>query len=81
MKYLGSMSVGAIIDELGGTAKVAEELGKDQPLVSNWRARGRIPSDWWPALINLAKRSNTPGITFERLAAVQAPRTAAEARP
>jgi hypothetical protein len=74
------MSVDALIDELGGTAAVAGAVGVDAPVVSNWRARGRIPADWWPAIIKFAKSKDLRGVTFERLASVQAPRVTDEAR-
>jgi hypothetical protein len=63
-----------IIDALGGTKKVAEGLGIDLPVVSNWRERG-IPPRRWPAILDLAKRNKVKEVTFDRLA-----RTAAEER-
>jgi hypothetical protein len=74
------MSAGAIIDELGGTTLVSKELGTETSVVANWRARGSIPSSWWSPIVELAKRRKAKGITFERLAEVQARRPAAEAR-
>lgn len=73
------MSVEAIIDELGGTQAVADKLGKEPSLVSNWRARGRIPSDWWPFLIEFAKEKRITGVTFDRLAKAQRPLVEARA--
>jgi hypothetical protein len=72
------MSVATIIDELGGTTAVAVAIGVDAPVVSNWRRRGRIPSDWWPALVEFARRKDLSGITFDRLASVQLPRRETE---
>lgn len=38
-------SVDALIDALGGTSKVADMAGVGLSAVSNWKARGRIPSE------------------------------------
>lgn len=38
-------SVGALIDELGGTGAVAVLTGFGSSAVSNWRSRGRIPAE------------------------------------
>lgn len=38
-------TVGAVIDELGGTAAVAALTGLGSSTVSNWRSRGRIPAE------------------------------------
>ncbi len=38
-------TVGAVIDELGGTASVAALTGLGSSTVSNWRSRGRIPAE------------------------------------
>jgi hypothetical protein len=61
------MSVAKLIEDLGGTTAVAEALGAEPPVVSNWRTRG-IPPKRWPALVEFAKKSKIQGITFERLA-------------
>jgi len=65
------MSVAKLIDDLGGTTAVAEAVGASAPVVSNWRARGRIPSERWAAIVDFAKKSRVQGITFERLARMQ----------
>jgi hypothetical protein len=72
------MSVEAIINELGGTAAVAEAVGTNSSTVCNWRTRKRIPADWWPALVRFGEERGKP-ITFDRLAEVQAPRAEARA--
>lgn len=71
------MSVETIIDDLGGTAAVAEGVGTNVSTVCNWRTRKRIPADWWPALVRIGKRK---GITLDRLAEAQAPRAPERAR-
>jgi hypothetical protein len=76
VKYTAGMSVAEIIDDLGGTTAVAEAVGVAAPVVSNWRARDRIPADRWAALVELAKdKGKGKAISFEKLAAL-----AAEAR-
>lgn len=52
-----------IIDALGGTKAVADQLKCGLSAVSNWR-RARIPSDRWPAIV-----AGFDGITYEQLAA------------
>lgn len=44
------------IEELGGSAKVAEELGLPVNVVSNWKKRG-IAWPWRARVADLAKRS------------------------
>lgn len=62
---------GRIIDELGGTARVADGLGIEfASTVSNWRERG-IPPARWPALMELARAQRAKSITWERLARTQ----------
>lgn len=38
-------SVDAIVTALGGTTAVASLAGVSLPAVSNWKVRGRIPTD------------------------------------
>jgi DNA-binding transcriptional regulator YdaS (Cro superfamily) len=77
VKYTLGMSDGAdIIDKLGGTTKVAEGLGINPPVVSNWRERG-IPPKRWPAILGLAKRNKVKGVTLDRLARAGTPERAA----
>jgi DNA-binding transcriptional regulator YdaS (Cro superfamily) len=38
-------SVDEVIEALGGTQRSAEQLGVLPTAVSNWKARGKIPSD------------------------------------
>jgi len=40
-------TVDSIIDTFGGTNAVARQLGVGPPAVSNWRAAGAIPSEWF----------------------------------
>ena len=40
-------SVDEIISALGGTAATAELAGVGSPAVSNWKARGSIPAEYF----------------------------------
>lgn len=46
-EYFGTMltTVDAVIETLGGTSAVADLAGVRLSAVSNWKARGRIPSE------------------------------------
>jgi hypothetical protein len=46
-EYSGGMfeTVAAVIDALGGNAKVGALVGVGASAVSNWRTRGRIPAE------------------------------------
>lgn len=72
-------SPGSVIDALGGTGKVAEELGLGAPTVSGWRERG-IPASRWPSLVKLASDKGVVDVTFESLAALSNLESTAEAR-
>ena len=72
-------TVASIIDDLGGTGKVAAALSLADNTVSSWRARGAIPSAHWAALVRFAKTQGS-AITLETLALLAA-RESAEARP
>lgn len=61
------LTPGTVIDELGGTGKVASSLGLEDSTVSGWRTRG-IPPARWPALVRLATERGVEGLTFEVLA-------------
>jgi len=62
------MSIGQMIDELGGPSKVADALGIAQPVVSMWKLRGRLPAERWAGFVRLAKAAGVKSITLERLA-------------
>lgn len=44
-------SIGELIDSLGGPSELGAFLGITQEAVSNWKARGAIPSGWHARLI------------------------------
>lgn len=65
-----SLTRDSVIDDLGGTKAVAEDLGLAESTVSGWRVRG-IPSGRWTGVARLAKTKGRSDITLERLAALE----------
>lgn len=60
-----SIDVKAVFNRLGGPSKVHRlliEAGHDitKSGIEKWSSRGRIPSDWFATLIDLAKKINKP---------------------
>lgn len=66
------VTVGEIIDTLGGTTAVAGLAGVGLSAVSNWRSRGRIPSEKFmifaDALAKLGKTASPDIFGFETAA-------------
>tara|TARA_B100000678_G_scaffold290340_2_gene303040 strand:- start:3632 stop:3865 length:234 start_codon:yes stop_codon:yes gene_type:complete len=56
-----------IIDALGGYRPVAEALGVPEGTVASWKCRGRISSNAWPGILNLAKAEGVDWITIDAL--------------
>ncbi len=78
------MTPDSLIESLGGTSQVAAALALGAPVVSNWRARGKIPAEFWTEIVALATERGVIGITSEALATMHARRAVdedAEARP
>lgn len=44
-------TIDALVDELGGDSRLAEDLGISQPAVANWKARGQIGAGWHMRLL------------------------------
>lgn len=66
------LTVPKIIDELGGTATLAANLGLPLGTVSAWKSRGSIPSERWMAVVSQASAAGKGSITLEVLAALAA---------
>jgi DNA-binding transcriptional regulator YdaS (Cro superfamily) len=66
------MVIGDLIQALGGTTAVARALSVNPSVVSNWRGRQSIPSEHWPAIVDLAIALKVPDITFETLSRAHA---------
>jgi hypothetical protein len=60
-------SIPAVIDALGGAAAIARSKRIAYTTVASWKARGRIPPDHWPAIVDLAKRHRIKGVTIPKL--------------
>ncbi len=63
----GSMleTVESVIEELGGTFRAAEAAGVGPSAVSNWKTRGKIPSDQFliiSAALKTVGKEVSPGL-------------------
>ncbi len=70
------MTPATLIDALGGTSAVADGLGLKAPVVSNWKARGKIPAEMWSEIAQIATERGLNGMTLEALATMHARRAA-----
>jgi hypothetical protein len=66
-----------IITALGGGTKLSrglEALGRtvDRETVYAWKLRNRIPADYWPDIVEVARRASVTEITLELLANLNA---------
>lgn len=52
---------------------LAEDIAAPAETVKKWHQRGRIPSFWWPKVLEAAQRRDID-ITLEQLAALDAQR-------
>ncbi len=65
-----------VIDELGGTEKLASALNKKYPTVAAWKQRDSIPGEFWADVAALPKAREV-GLTVEGLAKIARDRRAA----
>lgn len=62
-------SLDKILEDLGGEAPVAEDLGCGQSAISNWKTRG-VPKGRWVDLVMLgAQKKIEPAITLAEVRA------------
>jgi hypothetical protein len=61
-----------IIDALGGSASVAHGIGLMPGTVRQMRRRGRIPPEYWPALVDFALARGVMDVTLTVLASLAA---------
>ena len=66
--YVNMKTVSKIFDDLGGNAAVARVLGVGASTASEMKRRESIPVEYWPALVDEARRIGAEGITLESLA-------------
>lgn len=64
--------VKAIIQGMGGAARLAEQIGARRGTVSVWKSRNRIPGKWWHS-VAAASTPDYP-VTVADLAAIHATR-------
>ena len=72
-------SVSDIFSVLGGNAEVARGLGVRASTASEMKRRGRIPAEYWRALIRMAKAKGIAEIDAEKLVRLHAREEAMEA--
>jgi hypothetical protein len=66
-------TVSELIDEaLGGASSLAGELDLPVTTVASWKARGKIPVEYWPGVIAVARRRGRRDINGNRLIAMHA---------
>lgn len=56
-----------LIDALGGSANVAEAIGKPVGTVASWKHRNAIPAEEWSNFIAVAEALKVEGVTPELL--------------
>jgi hypothetical protein len=61
-----------LIDDLGGAAFVAKEIGRPVTTVASWKSRKSIPVDQWSSLIKLARQEKLENVTYEKIALLHA---------
>ena len=67
---LAMKSVHEIIRKLGGSTAVAAAIGTTQQNVTNMKARGSIPAEYWQVLVSAARQRGVDEVTFELLAKI-----------
>lgn len=65
-------TVSDIFDEFGGNAAVGRILCVNPSTASEMKRRESIPVEYWPALVDEAKRIGKPEISLEKLAIIMA---------
>jgi hypothetical protein len=65
------MDHASILERLGGAAAVAVALSVPPVRVQRWRMRCRIPSEYWPRIVDLATAQGRADIGLSSLAAAQ----------
>ncbi|MDQ0320011.1 hypothetical protein QO002_002149 [Pararhizobium capsulatum DSM 1112] len=65
-------TVSDIFDVFGGNAAVARILGVGASTASEMKRRESIPVEYWPALVDEAKKIDREDVSLERIAIVMA---------
>jgi hypothetical protein len=70
-------AVVALWPSLEALADDLSSIGVTLPAVRKWPQRGRIPSEYWLAIVQAAAERGIKGVTFETLAEMHAKRSGA----
>lgn len=65
-------NVGDIFELFGGNAAVARVLGVGPSTASEMKRRESIPVEYWPALVDEARKVGNDELTLERMALIMA---------
>lgn len=65
-------NVDDIFEAFGGNAAVARVLKVGPSTASEMKRRESIPVEYWPALVDEAKRIDRPDVTLEAIAMIMA---------
>jgi hypothetical protein len=65
-------TISDIFDVFGGNAAVARILGVGASTASEMKRRESIPVEYWPALVDEAKKAGRDDVTLESIAIVMA---------
>jgi len=60
-----------LIQALGGSTRLAGKLNIPIATVGAWKARGSIPSRYFPSIVRVAAQQKVKGVTLESLIAMQ----------
>jgi hypothetical protein len=60
-----------LIEAFGGSTRLAQKLNLPIATVGAWKARGSIPSRYFPTLVRIAGQQKVKGVTLESLIAMQ----------
>lgn len=60
-----------LIEALGGSTRLAGKLNLPIATVGAWKARGSIPTRYFPQLVRLASQQKIKGVTLKALVAMR----------
>ena len=58
-------TISQIIEAFGGPSALAHEIGRPVATVSAWKHRGKIPANYWPDLVALARTKRIKGLSLQ----------------
>ena len=60
-----------LIEALGGSTRLAGNLNLPIATVGAWKARGSIPSRYYPSIVRIAAKQKVKGVSLESLIAMR----------